>query len=411
MFSTKQEDVIRQIPKGDDFLSEAELKALTPQKIVAATAALKPKLRAFAAQAEIDRGPSQELWNELRRSGYFYMWIPKQFSGLEADLDSVMDATLNIAEGCGSTGWLAIFGLTHNRHMVTFPDDVLEKLWGKNRFIINGGGGLPPGEAVKVEGGYCISGHWKWGTLSVQSDWLQVLAMADTPEGKKPMMALVPADKIDIIDTWHTDGMRATGTHDLACKNVFVPDEHVFFPGPRNSLGPGARFDNPIYRIPVSPLLAFTTAVPTLGVARAAIEFYRERLTSHTKRGTADAQMNKQASQIRLAAADTMLVAADYLIRGAMKQNLANVDKTGDEFIPFRNGLRAQIAYGVKLCRDAVIMATESCGTSIHYLDQPMQRCLRDIMVMSSHIIFDYDVSMEQYGRGMLGLPPSTVLT
>jgi hypothetical protein len=39
-----------------------------------------------------------------------------------------------------------------------------------------------------------------------------------------------------------------------------------------------------------------------------------------------------------------------------------------------------------------------------------MQRYLRDIMVMTSHIIFDFDVTMEQHGRSMLGLDPTSVL-
>jgi hypothetical protein len=79
--------------------------------------------------------------------------------------------------------------------------------------------------------------------------------------------------------------------------------------------------------------------------------------------------------------------------------------------MPFRNGLRAQITYGAKLCKDAVILCVESCGTSIHYLDQPLQRCLRDIMVMTSHIILDFDVTMEQHGRSMLGLGSITTIS
>ena len=123
------ETVVRHAPTGDDFLSPAELKALTPAGIIAATRALKPKLAAGARQAEEQRRPIDALWDELRRSGYFYMLVPRKYGGLEADIDDVIDASLPLAEGCGSTAWVAMFGLVHNRHMVAYPDAVLEEIF------------------------------------------------------------------------------------------------------------------------------------------------------------------------------------------------------------------------------------------------------------------------------------------
>jgi alkylation response protein AidB-like acyl-CoA dehydrogenase len=222
-------------------------------------------------------------------------------------------------------------------------------------------------------------------------------------------MMLVPAREMQIIDTWLTDGMCATGTHDIACESVFVPERHATGSADRESVRDD-RFDHPIYRVPLSPLLAFTTAVPTIGVGRAAVAAYRERLMTHTKRGTNARQADKQASQIRLTRADTMVRTAELLIRSAIKENLKAADILGSGAVEFRNALRAQFSYAAELCRQAVLLVSESCGTSIHYLANPMQRYLRDVMVMTSHIIFDADVTMEQHGRSMLGLEPTSVI-
>ena len=157
-------------------------------------------------------------------------------------------------------------------------------------------------------------------------------------------------------------------------------------------------------------LLAFTTAVPTLGVARASVAAYRERLAGHTKRGTDAKQSDKQASQIRLARADSMVTAAELLIRNAIRRNLEIVGQEGSGDVSFRNALRAQISYAAQLCREAVLVCVESSGSSIHFLNNPMQRYLRDIMAMTSHIIFDIDVTMEQHGRSMLGLEPNSII-
>ena len=203
--------------------------------------------------------------------------------------------------------------------------------------------------------------------------------------------------------------MCATGTHDFACEDVFVPERRVHHAAARATVR-DERFEHAIYRVPLSPLLAFTTAVPTLGVARAAVAAYRDRLTKHTKRGTSDALMNQQVAQIRLARADTMVVTAELLIRNAIKENLRAADVEGMGTVEFRNKLRAQFSYAVELCRQAVLLVCEASGTSIHYLSHPMQRYLRDIMVMTSHIIFDIDVTLEQHGRSLLGLPPNSII-
>ena len=179
----------------------------------------------------------------------------------------------------------------------------------------------------------------------------------------------------------------------------------------RDGRGPGAqRYANPIYGVPLSPLLTFTTLMVVVGVARSAVELYQERLTSHTKRGVEVRQADSQASQIRLAKADTMVTTADMSCREAMEANLAGTELRGDEQVPFRSRLRAQMAMSAQLCRDAVVMICEANGTSIHSLDNPLQRILRDTMVATSHIVFDHDVVFEQHGRGMLGLPASSII-
>ncbi len=407
--------VLRQAPPGDDFLSPDELKHLTPQDVIARTRALTARLREKAGEAEANRRPDPALWSELRRSGFFYMLIPKAFGGLEATIDEVVDAGLPIAEGCASTGWLAMFGMMHNRHVVAFPQAAQEEMFGGGRYGIIASGTVPIGRARRVTGGYRLNGRWQWATCIVQADWANVLALVEGEEGPRggPKIGsfLIPASELDIVDTWKTDGMCATGTHDMIAKDVFVPDHRASSDLARDGSGGGTRYENPIFRVPLSPLLAFTTTVPVVGAAKAAVALYRERLQKHTKRGTEGREGDRQSSQIRLAKADTMVAVAEQIARNAMKENLTGVDLRGDVQTAFRSRLRAQMTFAAQLSRQAVISIAEATGTSIHYSDHALQRILRDIMVMTSHIIFDDDVVMEQHGRAMMGLPPNTMIS
>lgn len=399
------------LPRGDDFLSPTELRGLTPQIVIERTKALKQRLFEYAPQAEETRLPSPELWDELRRSGYFYMLIPKKYGGLEATLDEVIDASLPIAQGCASTGWLAMFGLVHNRHMTNWNVPFQDELFGGGKFVIQASGTMPPGVATPVEGGYLISGRWTWATLVAVSDWVQVVVQKETPDGPRDGVAMIPTSEVTIIDTWDTDGMRATGTHDFEARDVFVPEYRTDWNRQRNVHGLAAKlYENPVYRVPQSPLLAFTTLVPTVGAAQAAVEIYRDHLLMHKKRGTKIVQAESQVSQVRLATADTMVSTAELLLRHSINENVKYADMDGDQTLGVRNRLRAQMSYSAKLCRDAVSYICEANGTSIHYLSHPLQRILRDVFVMTSHVIFDQDVVFEQHGRSMLGLPPTSVL-
>ena len=113
---------------------------------------------------------------------------------------------------------------------------------------------------------------------------------------------------------------------------------------------------------------------------------------------------------IRLALADSKIEAAALYSKDAMKQSIAAWHLEEKDQLPVRNAMRARICLAVQQCRESVISIVEATGTSIHYLDNPLQRSFRDMMVMSSHIVFDFDVTMEQHGRSQLGLPPTSVL-
>jgi alkylation response protein AidB-like acyl-CoA dehydrogenase len=401
----------RLIPKGDDFLSAEELRALSPDVLRARCRALILLLREDAAEAETLRRPTARCWNAIRKSGFFYLQVPKKYGGLEADVDTVFDCVLAISEGDPSVGWLCALSVIGNKGIASFPPEVQDELFANGRYLIESGGPAPLGKAVPVEGGYCITGEWQWGTSSIVADWMQLFCALDTEDGPKVGSFLTRAENAKLKDTWHTIGARATGTHVIVVNDVFVPERHVNFRMARDGKARAAElYKGEMYRAPVAPLLAFMISICIIGCAKTALALYKEHLTRHTKRGTAMREAEGQPSQIRLALSDTKIAMAALLAKDAMKQSIAGWHLAEADQLPLRNAMRARICLAVQQCREAVLTICEATGTSIHYLDNPLQRCFRDMMVMSSHIVFDFDVTMEQHGRSQLGLPPTSVL-
>ena len=134
----------RRIPAGDNFLSRDEVAAITPEILIARTTALKPLVAECAQSAEEQRRLDNEVWNALRKTGYFYTYVRKKHGGLQFDTGTYISATLPIAEACPSTGWPACFALEHNWFIAQMPEETQAEVWGKTPFTTAPSAAFPP---------------------------------------------------------------------------------------------------------------------------------------------------------------------------------------------------------------------------------------------------------------------------
>ncbi|KQZ76970.1 hypothetical protein ASE06_04375 [Sphingopyxis sp. Root214] len=404
----------RRIPKGGDWLSREELAALTPGELVRRTTALKPLVAAHALECEQLRRPVDAVWDAIRRTGVFYHFVPRRYGGLEFDIDSFIDAMLPIAEGCGSTGWVTAFCVEHNWMLAQFPEKLQEETFGGAfPYVIAPGATNPPGVAQPVDGGYRLTGRWKWGTGVMHADWVMVTGMIPGENPPRQLFLALPADEIEVLDTWHVDGMIGTGSNDIRCEDVFVPEHRVMDMGEmRMGCAPGAKIHahNPVYRMPMTPFLAITAAIGAVGVARSAVDHFRERIGVRTMLGTTVKQNEKASAHMRLGEAAAKTQTAEMILREVGRRNVALTEAAGDGLVSNedRIALRAQVALAMDLCRDAIRLLVEGAGSSAHMTSSPLQRALRDVNVMASHVVYDFDGATELLGRSLIGLPPNT---
>lgn len=404
--------VVERRPARDaDWLSRAELAALTPADLVSRTTALKPLAAAHAAEAERLRRPVDEVWNAIRRTGAFYHFVPKAHGGLEFDVDTFIDAMLPLAEGCSSTGWVAAFCVEHNWMLAQFPGEAQAEIFATHPYIIAPGVTTPPGVATPVKGGYRLTGRWRWGTGVTHADWIIASGVISADGPPQVALFVFPAEEAVVLDTWRVDGMAGTGSHDISAHDIFVPEHRsVRMSEMREGRAGGALlYENPIYSMPMLPFLALTAAIPALGTARAVVDHFRGRMNERFLYLTDVKHAEKPATQMRLADADLRTRTAELLLRDAGRQTLA-LGARGDAPVNDRISIRAQIAYAMKLCREAIQVACEGAGSSAHFLTSPLQRALRDINVMSSHVVYDLDAAQELHGRALIGLPPNSPL-
>lgn len=402
----------RRVPKGDDWLSREELEALTPEELVRRTTALKPLVAANALECERLRRPVDAVWDAIRKTGCFYHFVPKRYGGLEFDIDSFIDVMLPIAEGCSSTGWVTAFCVEHNWMLAQFPEKLQDETFGGDfPYIIAPGATNPPGAARPVDGGYRLSGRWKWGTGVMHADWVMLAGVVPGESPPRQLFLALPADEVEVLDTWHVDGMIGTGSNDIRCEDVFVPEHRVMDMGEmRMGCAPGAKIHahNPIYRMPMMPFLAITAAIGAVGAARSAVDHFKERIGVRTMLGTTVKQNEKASAHMRLGEAAARTQAAEMILREVGRRNVALASQDGLVSNEDRIALRAQVALAMDMCRDAVRLLVDGAGSSAHMTSSPLQRALRDVNVMASHVVYDFDAATELLGRSLIGLPPNT---
>jgi alkylation response protein AidB-like acyl-CoA dehydrogenase len=186
----------------------------------------------------------QEDFDELRQSGYLRITIPEKFGGPGLPLVDVLELQRRLAYVAPATALGANMhffwtGLAADLHRAGDPscDWILERTAAGDVFAAGhgeAGNDLPlfysSARADRVDGGWQITGHKIFGSLSPVWSFLGVHAM-DTSDPAEPRVvhAFMPraTERYRIEETWEVLGMRATQSQDTILEGAFVPDEYV----------------------------------------------------------------------------------------------------------------------------------------------------------------------------------------
>jgi 3-hydroxy-9,10-secoandrosta-1,3,5(10)-triene-9,17-dione monooxygenase len=386
---------------------------ISAEQLIQRAKDLKPLLLEQARHADQIRQLPEQTLAALIDAQLFSIAAPQRYHGLEMDLDVLLAVAKEIGRGCASTAWVMSLLGTHNWMAGLFGERAQEEIFADRGYVLAPAVFAPSGSAVAVDGGYRINGRWRFASGSMHSNWFMVSAMVEDKQDKLVGMRVIalPLEDVTIEDTWHTSGMRGTGSHDIVIEDAFVPEHRTFpFEELLEGRAPGTQLsDNPMYRIPLVPYLSYTAAAPALGLGLGALDAYRDYLQERVSMA-GEKQLDKPAAQIRLARADMELKAAEALLDSGV-QRLLDCARRGDTFtVAQRAGFRAEACYVATMVKGVVDSLCEASGARSQFEDHPLQRFQRDINTLRGHIVFDLDNTMEMYGRVLLGFEPNQPL-
>src|SRR5690606_20626149 len=101
------------------------------------------------------------------------------------------------------------------------------------------------------------------------------------PAGDRRWLLLRRSD-FDIVDDWHTVGLKGTGSKTIQIHDAFIPDERVVIHKQLSEgKGEGARlYGSPLYCAAMDFTFSLPLAGPAYGIGRAAMQAFQERITT-----------------------------------------------------------------------------------------------------------------------------------
>jgi 3-hydroxy-9,10-secoandrosta-1,3,5(10)-triene-9,17-dione monooxygenase len=379
---------------------------------LAATRALVPWLAEQAARIEAAGRIPEDVAAQLVAAGVFDLTVPKRFGGLQLSPAEAWPVVFEIARGCSSSAWLAGLIAANILMLGKFSDQAQAEVFGSEVApvvpMLTGGVGQDI-ETRSTEGGILLSGRWRYASGIDIASWVGLLVTLPETAVQKAAQAivLVPATDFSIDhDSWNVLGMRGTGSKSVTLSKVFVP-EHRFLDWSTLQAGgchANCTTEGAIYRLPLNAIFAMSVAAPTLGVASAVVESFRDVVATRVSAGTGRAQVDDRLAHIQLAGADaTMSMMRDMLIIDSSRL-MDSVCAGTMPAIEVRAAIRTRIARAAELSRAEAQGLFGAVGGAILPTGSRIERLFRDLHAMSSHFLLQKDVIGELHGRLMLGI-------
>jgi 3-hydroxy-9,10-secoandrosta-1,3,5(10)-triene-9,17-dione monooxygenase len=259
-----------------------------------------------------------------------------------------------------------------------------------------------------VDGGALITGQWDFASGVDHAAWAVVMAIGE----QGPLAHLVPRSDLELVDTWHTTGLRGTGSRDVAATELFVPEHRLLWmagPGEGQSIG-RELYTLPWFRLPLGSVFGCAVIGSILGMARGAIEVFIER-TAAKVGGLSGIQVGTRPdvhSRIGEAAAD--IDAAVAFARASYAEMRAFAESERSYSMDDRVRWRRDAAWAAREALTAVNLVYEVGGAHVLFLDDQLHQFQRDITAATHHYGMAWSQLFSGYGRAALGLDPQVAM-
>ncbi|WP_284746179.1 acyl-CoA dehydrogenase family protein [Amycolatopsis sp. RTGN1] len=363
--------------------------------------AITPLLEETAEEGEtLGRVPDNAA-KALHETGVFKVGIPGELGGYEFSPRQVIDTIAKLSYADASVGWafMAVQMVTGTTAAYLGPDAVAQLYpdVGNGGHALIAGQGTKLGTAVRVDGGYRISGHWHFASGISMATHVHTAALC--PETGEALVFTLPKDQATMIDNWDVMGLRATSSHDYVCEDLFVPESHVY-----GIATTDVRHGGAIYRMGLANMAGICHTGWALGVGRRMLDELKTLAAKKT--GSPNASVDTQQFYAEYAQAEAKLRAARAWAMEVWADSEATLDR-GEPLDTEQETLTRLMLNNTTWSVHAVGQTVYKWAATAALRRGVLQRFFRDLHAGTQHITSS-PVVLQNCGKLLSGLAPGS---
>jgi alkylation response protein AidB-like acyl-CoA dehydrogenase len=377
---------------------------------------LREQIVAAGDEAQKLRRLPEGIVDTLIDHGFFRFALPKQLGGEDASSMQTIEVLEALAAIDASVAWNVMLGSEINAMAAGGMDPVLAKeIYLDNpRVIMCGGGGpgtTPPRAERQSDGSVKVWGQTTFISGCHNATWCFMnapLMKGDQPEldeQGKPIMKMwfLHRSQWEIVDTWDVAGLRGSGSNDVRFDGGRVRPEHVGV----DLVSLPARYENPVFRIPVPLRLSYNKVAVALGIAKGALTAFSDIAQSKIPMLASSTLRNRPIAQHRMGEC----MAQYQSVRAYVMQSMERVEAELWAGAPGPSGpatreARLACVHGANVCMQVVDTLHNLAGTTAMRMYSPLERKLRDAHGAASHRWVSHPL-YQDLGAVLLGHEPA----
>ena len=369
--------------------------------------ALQPLLDAHGAEMDRRREVTPEVVEALVKADMLRLLLPRSLGGQEMQLVEYARTIEALGYADASVGWfINQSNVSSSTSAAAMPHEAALSVWGTPNVGLAWGARHSRSKAIRVEGGYRLSGTWSFASGGRHTTWLGAHSATQNPDGTPLIRYGRPDDRsfvflrseATIIDDWQVLGLRGTGSDSYTVEDLFVPDERA----PARDAPEERREKGPLYTLMSTLLYATGFCSVTLGVGRRLFDSYVELARGKHSRASPNAMAINNAVQREIGQLEAKLSAARAFLHEAALEAY-DAAAAGKLTLDHRIRLRLATTHGMNEATDVSVACYRAAGTTAIMNSAPFERRFRDAMSASQHLQAMMP-HVEMVGRHIIGV-------
>ena len=376
--------------------------SLTAGEILANARAMAPAIAGRSEEIEALRRLPTDLVAELRSAGFFRMGRSRAKGGPQMTLPQHLEVIEVLAHADPSVGWCVKIGTDSGLIAEFLPPEASARLLPHPDSITAGQFTAAHGKLERVQGGYLMTGRFPFGSGvdhadavmsggAVTENGVPVIGPGGIPETR---LAFCRRDELVVEDSWHTHGLRGSGSNHYRAEGVFIPEdqalriEEAMFAG-----------RDPLYSSGFNWVT--TMAAVPLGTARRALDEAKAQVMVR-KAGLPPRPMAETVqAREAIAKAETAWGAAHAFLHRAANEFWAELE-AGTPAVETKGRLALANVNSFRMAAEVTRRLFDLIGANVIFQGSTLERLARDALTLNQHMIIAQP-AVETYGAMMLG--------